>query len=457
MTIENTESRKARRVLLWIYGLAFLYFVVKLVYYVLYVGSFPDQRAHTSYLIEMTRNPSLLPDFASIPMYTVYRWNGLTEYMSQLVGEVNYLGHPSLYYLLMSQAGAVHFWADGEITVDYLRISIWNIVLTGIALAIAYRLGYKYLKSRSPVVHGLYAAAIATLPELGYVGGSVNNDNLAFLAFVIFSAGILRYREEKADLKTYLLIGVGFLLGSFSKLTTALIMLIMLVAILIMSIVRTKSLKLIANKWFLITLPCYLLFLVYEILIYRKYGGWQPSLSLIAPEYYKTTVYYVAPEYRTPMTLWQYFRRFLGGIGYSWSSLYGHSPSVNRIMNLRVLGVIFWIPVGVTLVTAVARCVRRKADCVSLPAAAAFLGTLAYHFYTGWTGFLKNGYANGMQARYYLALIVPFAFVMCEALPPLFRTKKAKTIGTVLALLLIACWLAGDAPRLAIQFGFPAY
>ena len=457
MTIANTESWKAKRILLGIYGLALLYFVVKQIYYVVYVGGCPDQRAHTSYMIEMTRNPSLMPDFASIPMYTVYRWDGLIEHMYQLVGEVNYLGHPSLYYLMMAQAGSVQFLADGTVMIDYLRTSIWNIVLTAAALAIAFRLGYKHMKNRSPVIHALYAAAIATLPELGYVGASINNDNLAFLAFVIFFAGILRYREEKTDLKTYLLIGVGFLLGSFSKLTTALIMLIMLMTILIMNIVRTKSLKLIANKWFLLTLPCYLLFLVYEILIYRKYGGWQPGLALVAPEYYKTTVYYVAPEYRTPMTIWQYLRRFIGGIGYSWSSLYGHSPTVNQIMNLRYGGIIYWIPVGAAMITAVVRCVRRKADCVSLPAAAAFLGTLAYHFYTGWTGFLKNGYANGMQARYYLALIVPFAFVMCEALPPLFRTKKAKTIGTVLALLLIACWLAGDAPRLAIQFGFPAY
>ena len=451
------SSRKSRRILLWIYGAALLYFVLKQVYYVLYVGGCPDQRAHFSYVIEMTRNPSLLPDFASIPMYYVYKWEGLTEYLYPIAGDVNYLGHPSLYYLLMAQTGSVRFLADGGVAFDYLRICLCNVLLASAGVLVAFRLGYRYLANRSPFAHALYAAAIAALPELGYVGASVNNDNLAFLAFTLFFAGILRYREEKLDFKTYLLIGAGFLLGSFSKLTAALIMLIMLAVILVLSVIRTKSLKLIANKWFLLTLPCYLLFLLYEILIYRKYGAWQPGLSVIAPEHFKATAFYVAPENRVPMTVWQYLRRFAGGIAHSWSSLYGHDGVVNAMADNGAFGLVYWIPVGVTLIAALVRCVRRKADCVSLPVSLAFLGTLAYHFYTGWSGFLKNGYSGGIQARYYLMLIVPFALVTAEALPPLLKTKKAKTAGAVLAVVLIACWLAGDALRLAVQFGFPAY
>lgn len=454
--MNEAVSRKNRRILLWIYGAALLYFVVKQLYYAVYVGGFPDQRAQLTYIIEMCRNPSLIPDFASIPIYWATRWEGLMEFMAPIEGAVNYLGHPSLYYLLMAMTGPVRFLSDGTVCVDYMRLCAANTLLVSAGAVIAFRLGYRYLKSRSPFVHALFAAAIVTLPELGYVGASANNDNLAFLAFAVFFTGVLRYHEGKEDLKTYLLIGFGFLLGSFAKLTTALIMLIMLIVILIMSIIRTKSLKLIANRYFLITLPCYLLFLAYEIIIHRRYGSWQPSLAVIAPEYFRTTYFYVAPENRTPMTVWQFVRFFLGGIGYSWSSLYGHKEAVNSIMDNGAYGVIYWIPVFTTLAAAAWQAVRKKADWV-IPVVLAFLGTMAYHFWNGWSGYLKNGYLGGTQARYYLSLIIPFALAMCEALPPLFRTERAKKIGKVLAVVLILCWLAGDAPRLALFFGFPEY
>ena len=457
--MSETTSRKTRRILIWIYGAALLYFVLKQLYYAVYVGGFPDQRVHLSYIVEMCRNPSLLPDFANLPVWYGTGWDGLTLYLYKLDDAVNYLGHPSLYYLIVALTGPVRFLEDGGATLDYLRVSLVSIAMTSCGAVLTFRMGYKYLKSRSPFVHALFAAAVATLPELGYVGGGASNDNLAFLAFAVFFTGVMRYhQEDKPDLKTYLLIGIGFLLGSFSKMTMAMIMLIMLIVILIMSIVRTKSLKLIANRWFLMTLPCYLLFLAYEIVIYRRYGGFQPSLAAIAPEFYKTSVFYVAPENRVPMTLLQYLARFASGIGHSWSSIYNDPGSEFSLrMHNGVFGIVYWIPVGVSLAAAAVQLIRRKADRYTIPAAAGFLGTMAYHIVSGWSGFLKSGYAGGAQARYYLPLIIPFAFIMCETLPPLFRTEKAKKAGAALAVILILCLIAGDVPRVLLYTGFSEY
>ncbi len=447
-------SGKTRRVVLCVYGAALLYFVMKQLYFTVCINGFPDQRAHYSYIIEMCRNPALIPDFASIPMYSITRWEGLTACMSLMEGHVNYLGHPALYYLLMSLTRPVRFLEDGTVTFDYLKVCLCNIALISAGAAIAFRVGYKRLRGRSAAFHLLFAAAIVTLPELGYVGASANNDNLAFFAFAVFFSGLIRYDEGKQDLKTYGLIGIGFLLGSFSKLTTALIMLIMLVVIFIMSVVNTKSLKLIANKYFLMTLPCYLLFLAYEIVIYRRWGNWQPGLAAVAPEYFRTTTFYVAPENRVSMTLPQYLRHFLGGIGYTWSSLYGHDNAVNQLMNNRHAGLIYWIPVAAAMIAAVIQAIKRKADRITIPAVLAFFGTMAYHFYTGWSGFVKNGYAGGTQARYYLALIIPFALIFACFLPEP-KTKKAKAVTVVLAVILVALWVLGDAPRLLLT-GIPS-
>ena len=457
--MSETTSRKTRRILVWIYGAALLYFVLKQLYYAVYVGGFPDQQVHLSYIVEMCRNPSLLPDFANLPVWYGTSWDGLTLYLYKLDEAVNYLGHPPLYYLIVALTGPVRFLEDGGAALDYLRVSLVSIAMTSCGAVLVFRMGYRYLKSRSPFVHALFAAAAATLPELGYVGGGASNDNLAFLAFAVFFTGIMRYdREDKTDLKTYLLLGTGFLLGSFSKMTMAMIMLVMLIVILVMSVIRTKSLKLITNRRFLITLPCYLLFLAYEIVIYRRYGGFQPSLAAIAPAFYETSVFYVAPENRVPMTFLQYLVRFAGGIGHSWSSIYNDPGSAFSLaVHNGVFGIVYWVPVAAALAAATVQLIRRKADRYTIPAVLGFLGTMSYHVVSGWSGFLKSGYAGGAQARYYLPLMIAFAFIMCEAVPPLFRTEKAKKAGAVLVVILILCQIAGDVPRVLLYVGFPEY
>ena len=268
---------------------------------------------------------------------------------------------------------------------------------------------------------------------------------------------MLRYDEGKADLRAYSLIGIGFLLGSFSKLTAAMILLAMLLAILIRDIIRTKSLKLIVNRNFLLILPCCLLFLIYELLIRGRYGAWQPSLANLAPDFFRCTVFYVAPEHRVPLSFFQYLLKFLGGIGHSWSSVYSAPGSaVSTAMHNGVAGLVYWIPVAVSLAAAASQAVRRRTDSYTVPVVLAFLVTLAWHFFSGWSGFLQSGYTGGAQARYYFFLIIAFALVFSEQAPGLFRGEKAKRAGTALAILLVILWLAGDAPRMLFSVGFPA-
>ena len=447
-----TKRRDARLILPAIYGAALLYFVLKSVWYAVCIGGSPDEIAHLGYVAEMTRNPSLIPDFAAMPLYALQSESGGIMILKAGEGTVNYLGHPPLYYLLMSLLGGIRFLPDGTAEAAVLRLRAANAVLSSFAVCMAFSLGRRRLAQRPPFVHALYAFAVATLPELAFVGAGVSNDNLAFPAFVLFFAGLLRYDEGKADLRAYLQIGIGFLLGSFSKLTAAMIMLLILAVVLVMSVVRDRSLKLVANRRFLATLPCYLLFLAYELAIRKRYGGWQPSLSLIAPEFYRTTNFFVPADQRVPMGIGEFLRHFAGGIGHTWSSAYG-DREVTDLMHNGAWGLVYWVPVAAAGITAAAGLARRKADRYSLPVFLAFLGTLAWHFGTAWTGFLQNGYAGGAQARYYLFLIVPFALSMCEGIPPSFLAGKRKTAASAAALVLIACWLAGDAPKMLFTLG----
>lgn len=454
MNRKNPPPRKAGRVLLWIYGAALLYYILKQCYYAVWVGGFPDQMAQLSYIIHMAKAPALVPDLPAMQMWETQGVSGGLTVFSPVAGSVNYLNHPTLYYLMMAFLGGVRILPDGTAVLNLMWLRALNILLSASAMALACYMGYTRLQKRSPLTHAVYAAAITTLPMLAYSGAGVNNDNLATLALVVFFTGLVRYQEDKLNLTTYLLIGLGFLAGSFSKLTTALIFILALTTVLVMSIIKTRSLRLVANRWFLITLPCYLLFLGYELVIHSRYGTWQPSLLDINPEYYYTSIFYVAPENRVPMNVWQFARHFLGGIGYTWSSLYGHNRTVTEIMNNGLWGLIYWIVPAVTLFVLVRGWITRKDDRICLPVLAAFFGTMAYHFYSHWKGYPVSGYLGGAQARYYLAMIVPMAYLVCERFPSL--SSRWKKTERVLAALLIAGWLAGDAIRLVILYGFPA-
>ena len=126
MTMQPPVSRKTRRALLCIYGAALLYYVVKLCWYAVYAGATPDEVAHLSYLAGLTRNPALIPDFASLPLYAELSQAGGRMVLSPAAG-VNYLGHPPLYYLLMTLADAIRFQPDGTVLVEILRLRIINI------------------------------------------------------------------------------------------------------------------------------------------------------------------------------------------------------------------------------------------------------------------------------------------------------------------------------------------
>ena len=454
METHTLPAGKKRRILLWIYGAALLYFVLKQVYFAVWVGGFPDQLGHFSYLAWLSDHPTFLPDFRSISYGVISgEHNGLPVLYLRPV-TVNNMLHPPLYYLLLNLTGGVRSLGDGYYTLDVLRLRFANIALSSATVILAFRLGYTRLKERPPLVHALYAMAVATLPMLAYVGASVNNDNLAYFAMAVFFTGLLRYSEGREDLKTYLLVGAGFFLGSFAKLTTALLCLIMLGVTLVMSVIRTKSLKLILNRYFLLTLPCYLLFLLYEIHVKKTCGTWQPSLLDLDPAYYYTTVFYVPPESRVPMTFFQYVRKFVEGLGYTWSSLYSHKPEVSAIMKNLAWGIVYWIPVAAAVFAGLRSLIRRDGDRLPLPVALGFLGTLAYHFYSNWKGYPVSGYLGALQARYYLGMMIPFAFVACSRVVPLF--EKRKIPGRVLACLLLAGWIAGDAIRLVVLYGFPA-
>ncbi|MBQ6722863.1 MAG: hypothetical protein IJQ88_11930, partial [Clostridia bacterium] len=69
METHGADPRKAGRSLLWIYGAALLYFVLKQCCCLAFLRGFADEGNHISYVLNMARFPSLLPDFRAMTFY----------------------------------------------------------------------------------------------------------------------------------------------------------------------------------------------------------------------------------------------------------------------------------------------------------------------------------------------------------------------------------------------------
>ena len=96
-----------------------------------------------------------------------------------------------LIYLILNLFSGIRAMGDGTYGLDIMRLRFLNIALSSGTAVLAFSLGYTRLNKGRPLLHLLYAMAIATLPMFSYVGASVNNDNLSYFAMVIFFTGLL--------------------------------------------------------------------------------------------------------------------------------------------------------------------------------------------------------------------------------------------------------------------------
>lgn len=417
----NTRGMLTECKLFFIYGLVFLFFIFKMFYYLEEVWYVPDEEAHVSYIAYLEENPGkIIPRFEDMKLYGGgFGMDGLYWYYDE--GKICYLGHPPLYYKMMQMVGTTvrGETPDGQerIFVDLYRFKLANILLTGISMLLILYVGYTRIGSwtKSGFYHGLYAVAASSVPMLALCGSGITNDNLANLGVVLFLLGVLRYYEEKIGYVTYLLAAAGFFLSIMSKLTIGELLVVMLAVILAADWMRHKSPRLILNRYFLASLPVYILAAVYFLIIYTRYGNIQPGLDIIAPE--QMTI--VDEAERLSMSFGQYLRYFITQFGYTWSGIYNGRFYEFKILHPGAAKPFFYLIYGLFVMAAVSlvKLFQKKKNTygmVYISAAAAFSITLITQFFNAYNSYLTRGYEGGYQARYYLCIIPFFALAAGE-------------------------------------------
>lgn len=450
----QTEKKNYSNVIIYlVYVLLFALFVFKMFFYSNERFAVPDQRAQMSYIIYMEQNPSILvPEFSDIRIYDItetLQEDNQVIYEMEPINQTCYLGHPPLYYKLMQLCGTVELGEGDTVYVNYTKLANCNILLTAFAMLLILITGYKLLekKNASWYLHLFYVAICTTLPLYGYLGGGVNNDNLCNLGLVIFWMGLVNYLEKGYSYKTFWLVALGLTISTFAKLTAGLIALLVTAIIIVTDIIKTRKLGIIFNKYFVTTMPLYLVVLSYFITIKDKYGSFQPSYKKYAPlEEYLSSSFYVAEEDRVVRTFWQVMEHYFGGLWQTWKATYNSSFMIERegvvAIGYAIVLILFIGCIGYEIFSYIKGRGKNNsliATAFGLTIIFVILKQAIGHYNT----YLSRGYTGGYQSRYYMPCIPIIAIGACDFLymikekSRIALLEKGKYILLILSIILI--------------------
>jgi hypothetical protein len=163
-----------------------------------------DEVAHASYIAHLQHSGETWPDFADMRM--------LDPSSFHFTSELNYLDHPSPYYVLLARLGPTLEGHPDAILVHRL----FNVVLAAIGFAALMAIG---LIARLPrLALYAYVVPLAAIPVLVPLAGAINNDNAAFAGGGIAMLGAFQLLATGSRASLLATLG-GVIFASWAKFT----------------------------------------------------------------------------------------------------------------------------------------------------------------------------------------------------------------------------------------------
>ena len=344
------------------------------------LGEPPDEWAHLTYVHEIANTGRWIPDYSNSVIINS--------------GHKNYLGHPPLYYTI---TGVIGKFFDWDAVHDYKRFRLIS------ALMLASGIFFWVLIADSLSINRLWICAIvaatAAVPMVSYLGGAVNNDNLAYLGVAIFLYGIVS-TQIKPKFAWYV-IAIGCIITFLTKATASLYIIAFFATWLILEFAKAQKIP--AVKHFTIAVisvvvTCCAYYIPTVIYFHTPFphagtlrAGMSPpsnpiSLFAFVIDFVSTMLGYlpvvVSQESFSP------FHKFLRSFFYA----------------LLALPIIIWL-ITRHITTNKAHKNIVDAACIALTVVA------IAHIYVTYTSYLGNGVFAGLQPRYY-GYLLPGLFLV---------------------------------------------
>lgn len=376
--------------------------------YLKYYSHSNDEMGHLSYVAYERVHNQLVPRFEDIRIYSdAVNPTGHIS-LSDAV-QFNQLGHPPLYYLIMSHMpGITNVGPEVTYHLGLLRCESFALGFAGILLC--FYLGYTRIP-KIPLLHLLYALVIVSPPNLVFIMSGLNNDTLAFTCVTIFVLGCVRFIERRYTLSTFLLVAVGIASTLLTKLTAGMIVCSVALLVVVYSLLREHATKSILRKEFIWSLPVYALPVAYYATLITRYGTVQPSYQKLALSEYLSGPFYTPIAKRLDMSLSQYLVYYWTNFVHSWCAI-PYASDIQRptltAFGLDSIAITCVLLLPLILVV----CAKgRLSKYIALGVAGTWL-VMLYQFWSALNGFYQNGYAGAFQSRYYLCAIAIFAFAI---------------------------------------------
>jgi hypothetical protein len=171
--------------------------------------------------------PNNFDELAHLSAIVHVAWHGLPEpgamwmLAPDLAGgfgtRANYLNHPPAYYAVLSLLLPPNGWPTAA-TVDVLRLV--NVALS--VAAVAAIMAVAWLRALPRTLTLVLGAAVLCNPVLPYLGGAINNDNLAILGGALTVLGAQWLTSRNTPGTGWALLIVGGALAALAKLTAGL-------------------------------------------------------------------------------------------------------------------------------------------------------------------------------------------------------------------------------------------
>lgn len=429
--INNIFSQKKNKKLCLInYVACIAYLIVQAIYYKRYLpGTTPDEGAHVSYIAYEKVYHEIIPHFENmrIAADAAQGFSGRIDLNETI--QFNQLGHPPLYYIIMSLMPGMHNLGNGIVTynITLLRAESFFICLIGTFLA--YYLFYTRIPN-IPLLHLLAALSLISPPNFVGVGSGVSNDNLCLLTVTIFAWGVIRLYEDKYNWRTFILISLGISSTMLTKITAG--MIVAIIAFFVFCSIlfnKSKRIKIIRKTSLWISSLIYLIPLGYFLVIIQRYHAIQPSYQVIKPEeYYQHPTFYYPIDHRSQLSIWEYLNYMMKNFMRTWWYLPWQSQiprQTSTSFTLDAIGItaLLLIPFAIIFV---------KKDIKGKLWMYGVFGigiTILYQIYDATRGFFDRGYIGGYQSRYYLCAMVFLVFAIIWLIQYMFSYKQ--TDGTL--------------------------
>jgi hypothetical protein len=409
----NRKEKKSDICRALIYSCVFAVFIIKMNFYSNHLGEFNDELAHISYVAHLESFGGVVPEFENMKILVNEATNRsknrnlLEKFSSGYFSEenVNYLGHPPLYYYVMRFMGGVRHEGN-RVFIDMKRMRINTQILAALGLLLAFGLGFSKIKKIIPTV--LYAVILTSVPMFSAGSAGINNDTMSYLVMTIFVIGIIRFCDNKRDYVTYALIAAGITGSGLTKLTAFLLTLVAALVVVAFTIYREKKVTAVFNKKFWRTAVIYLPVIIYYVIMLSRYGSvrFSPESSGFA----RNEDSGVIGAYGMFGFFFQYVKTyFLTWCNVISNYTVGKTGGFLSLDNIALM-MTHMLPFIVIFFMKKQKEQRLSRGAVLI----SYLVVSGINYISCYKEYISSGYFGGMHSRYYYCIIPVFALLLCE-------------------------------------------